>query len=111
MDHASLRWLYLQTKSSDQVAHWLETLAEYKYTIEHRAGPRHGNVDGLSRQTCSECKQGQRIKKRNGGPSEFEQSQDRDGKEDSSCTLGMNLNGGGEIFLETRPKYWHWRCG
>lgn len=30
---------------------------ELKYTLEHKAGPKHGNADGLSRQNCGECKQ------------------------------------------------------
>ena len=71
-DHASLRWLCRRTDPSDQVARWLELLAEFKYTIEHRAGPRHGNADGLSRQGCSDCRQCQRIEKRDGGPSREE---------------------------------------
>ena len=75
-DHASLRWLCRQTEPSDQVARWLEVLAEFKYTIEHRAGPRHGNADGLSRQGCLSCKQCQRIEKRDGGPSRAELHQE-----------------------------------
>ena len=35
-DHASLRWLCRRTGPSDQVTR-LELLAEFKYTIEHRA--------------------------------------------------------------------------
>ena len=36
-NHASLRWLCRRTEPSDQVARWLELLAEFSYTIEHRA--------------------------------------------------------------------------
>ena len=37
-DHALLMWLCRRKKPSDQVARWLETLAEFKYTLNHRAG-------------------------------------------------------------------------
>jgi hypothetical protein len=48
-DHASLRWLCRRREPSDQVARWLETLAEFSFQLEHRSGVRHGNADGLSR--------------------------------------------------------------
>ena len=67
-DHASLMWLCRRREPSDQVARWLEALAEFKYTISHRAGPKHGNADGLSRRPCGDCKQCQRIEERDGGP-------------------------------------------
>ena len=50
------------------MARWLETLAEFRYTLHHRAGIKHGNADGLSRRPCGDCKQCQRIEKRDGGP-------------------------------------------
>ena len=28
---------------------WLGTLSEYDFEVQHRAGTKHGNVDGLSR--------------------------------------------------------------
>ena len=67
-DHASLRWLCRRREPSAQVARWLEILAEFQMTLEHRAGPKHGNADGLSRQTCLDCKQCQRVEERDGGP-------------------------------------------
>ena len=67
-DHASLLWLCQRKEPSDQVARWLETLAEFRYTLHHRAGIKHGNADGLSRRPCGDCKQCQRIEKRDGGP-------------------------------------------
>ena len=66
-DHASLTWLYKRTEPSHQVARWLETLAEFNFTMEHRAGAKHGNADGLSRR-CQDCSQCERIEKRDGGP-------------------------------------------
>ena len=56
-DHASLRWLCRRREPSAQVAKWLEILSEFKYNLEHRPGIKHGNGDGLSRQTCGpECR-------------------------------------------------------
>ena len=37
-DHASLLWLYKRTELLHQVARWLESLAEYQFKLEHRAG-------------------------------------------------------------------------
>ena len=67
-DHASLMWLCRRKEPSDQVARWLETLAEFKYNLSHRAGLKHGNADGLSRRPCGDCKQCKRIEERDGGP-------------------------------------------
>ena len=71
-DHASLIWLYKRNEPSDQVARWLESMAEFDFTLEHRAGAKHGNADGLSRITCENCKQCNRIEKRDGGPTHSE---------------------------------------
>ena len=65
-DHASLVWLYKRSEPSHQVARWIEVLSEFDFTIEHRAGAKHGNADGLSR--CQDCKQCSRIEERDGGP-------------------------------------------
>ena len=71
-DHASLRWLCLRKEPSNQVARWLEILAEFQYTLEHRAGVKHGNADGLSRRGCGDCRQCDLIERRDGGPSRQE---------------------------------------
>ena len=68
-DHASLIWLYKRNEPSDQVARWLERMAEFDFELEHRPGTKHGNADGLSRIKCENCKQCNRIEKRDGGPS------------------------------------------
>ena len=70
-DHASLVWLYKRSEPSHQVARWIEILSEFDFTIEHRAGAKHGNADGLSR--CSDCKQCSRIEERDGGPRRTEE--------------------------------------
>ena len=59
-------WLYKRSEPSHQVARWIEILSEFDFTIEHRAGAKHGNADGLSR--CQDCKQCSRIEERDGGP-------------------------------------------
>ena len=71
-DHASLRWLCRRKEPSNQVARWLEILAEFSYTLEHRAGQKHGNADGLSRQACEDCRQCESIERRDGGPTRQE---------------------------------------
>lgn len=71
-DHASLIWLARRKEPSCQVARWLEILGEFQYKIEHRKGVRHGNADGLSRMTCSDCRQCKRIETRDGGPTRNE---------------------------------------
>ena len=68
-DHASLIWLCRRSEPSHQIARWLEILSEFKFTIIHRAGIKHGNADGLSRRPCTDCKQCARILSRDGGPS------------------------------------------
>ena len=72
-DHASLRWLCRRKESLAQVARWLEILAEFRYSLEHRSGHKHGNADGLSRKRqCQERRQCEAIEKRDGGPSREE---------------------------------------
>ena len=77
-DHASLRWLCRRREPSNQVARWLEILAEFSYVLEHRAGVKHGNADGLSRQTCEDCRQCELIERRDGGPTRQEVDQDEE---------------------------------
>lgn len=74
-DHASLLWLYKRSEPSHQVARWLEALAEFNFTMEHRPGSKHLNADGMSR--CGgDCKQCTRIEERDGGPSRSELGQE-----------------------------------
>ena len=48
-DHNALVWLINFKEPEGQVAHWLESLAEYDFEIEHRSGKKHLNADALSR--------------------------------------------------------------
>ena len=54
-DHHSLKWLKTFKRPEGILARWIETLAEYDYTIEHRPGRLHSNADAVSRQTCKQC--------------------------------------------------------
>ena len=68
-DHASLAWLCRRHEPTSQVARWLEILSEFSYQLEHRSGTKHGNADGLSRRpACQDCKQCERIERKDGGP-------------------------------------------
>ena len=49
-DHGSLQWLYNFKEPEGQLARWLEQLQEYTFTIVHRQGKKHINVDTLSPQ-------------------------------------------------------------
>jgi hypothetical protein len=59
-DHGPLRWLHTTKKITGQSYRWTIFLHEYDFVIEHRAGIRHGNADGMSRlalphTTCADC--------------------------------------------------------
>lgn len=47
-DHSALKWLET-SKLKGRRARWILRLQPYNYTIVHRAGKRHTNVDALSR--------------------------------------------------------------
>jgi len=46
-DHSSLTWLRRTPDPVGQQARWLEISEEYKFSIEHRSGVRHKNVDAM----------------------------------------------------------------
>ena len=54
-DHNSLTWLKNFKRPEGILARWIETLAEYDYSIEHRPGRLHSNADAISRQMCKQC--------------------------------------------------------
>ena len=51
-DHSALRWIMSFRDPVDQMARWLEIMAQFDFKIEHRAGKKHGNADALSRVPC-----------------------------------------------------------
>jgi len=54
-DHYSLKWLKTFRRPEGILARWIETLAEFDYTVEHRPGRLHSNADCLSRPFCKQC--------------------------------------------------------
>ncbi|KAG7496361.1 hypothetical protein JOB18_017623 [Solea senegalensis] len=52
-DHAALQWLMSFKEPEGQVAHWLEELQTFDFTVAHRAGTQHSNADALSRRPCA----------------------------------------------------------
>jgi len=44
-DHHSLKWLRTFKRPEGILARWIETLAEFDFEIEHRAGRLHSNAD------------------------------------------------------------------
>lgn len=47
-DHSALRWLLSVREPSSRLMKWLLRLSEFNYTVEHKAGKRHTNADGIS---------------------------------------------------------------
>ena len=54
-DHGSLVWIQNFKEPEGQLARWLERLQEYTFTVVHRPGNQHTNVDALSRVPCNQC--------------------------------------------------------
>jgi len=51
-DHAALTYLKRTPEPVGQQSRWLDLLAEFHFTIQHRPGISHGNSDALSRRPC-----------------------------------------------------------
>jgi len=71
-DHVLLIWLCKRAETASQVARWLEILAEFSCRIEHHAGRKHGNADGMSRRLVEDCKQCLHIEKWDRGPARLD---------------------------------------
>ena len=54
-DHASLVWLLRFKEPQNQLARWFEYIFQFDFRIQHRAGDKHGNADGLSRPPDVSC--------------------------------------------------------
>lgn len=48
-DHHALQWIYTMQQPASMILRWLETLANFEFTVKHRPGTSHGNADALSR--------------------------------------------------------------
>ena len=51
-DHASLQWLFRQNNDG-MIFRMLQKLQEFDFQVVHRSGEKHGNADGLSRQSSN----------------------------------------------------------
>ena len=49
-DHKSLVWLHQFKDTEGMMARWFHALQQFQFSIVHRPGRDHGNVDGLSRE-------------------------------------------------------------
>ena len=54
-DHHALQWLTKFKEPEEQVARWLESLAEFEMVVIHQPGKAHVNVDVLSQRPCNSC--------------------------------------------------------
>uniref|UniRef100_A0A803JIM9 Gypsy retrotransposon integrase-like protein 1 n=1 Tax=Xenopus tropicalis TaxID=8364 RepID=A0A803JIM9_XENTR len=48
-DHAPLTWMSQNKEKNARVTRWFLSLQPFSFTVEHRAGIKQGNADGLSR--------------------------------------------------------------
>ena len=53
-DHEALKWIKTMEEPKGMIARWLDTLANFDFTIEFRRGKKHGNADALSRTSHAE---------------------------------------------------------
>ncbi len=48
-DHAPLQWMAKAKDTNAGVTRWFLALKDFHFQVQHRAGAKHGNADGLSR--------------------------------------------------------------
>ena len=48
-DNDALRYVKTMTCPSGIIDRWLNTIADFHFEVEHRAGKKHTNADGMSR--------------------------------------------------------------
>ena len=48
-DQQALIWLFILKEPKGRIARWLEILSTVDFSVEYRAGPKHGNADTMSR--------------------------------------------------------------
>ncbi|KAG6932446.1 hypothetical protein G0U57_021481 [Chelydra serpentina] len=51
-DHAPLQWMQRDKEKNPGVTRWFLSLQPFQFRIQHRAGSRHGNANGLSHVHC-----------------------------------------------------------
>lgn len=52
--HSAFKWLLTQLEPKGRMARWIAFVQQFDYTIEHRAGTKMGNADGLSRRSYAD---------------------------------------------------------
>ena len=63
-DHSASRWILSFKEPENQMARWIEILAQFEFTIIHRQGIKHRNADSLLRMcepSACDCYDGQTI--------------------------------------------------
>ena len=55
-DHRAIQWIRRIFKSMAQAGRWLAIMVKFDFTVQHRAGSKHQNVDALSRRPVAEAK-------------------------------------------------------
>ena len=53
-DNSALKYVETMTCPSGIIERWLTTIADFDFQVEHRAGTKHGNADGMSRMPSKE---------------------------------------------------------
>ena len=49
IDNQALKWIKTMAEPVGMIQRWLDILATYDFTVQHRAGKSHQNADSLSR--------------------------------------------------------------
>lgn len=48
-EHPALFWLFKLKEPKGRIARWLEIFFYFKFSVEYRAGNKHGNADSMSK--------------------------------------------------------------
>ncbi|KAG6930890.1 hypothetical protein G0U57_002792, partial [Chelydra serpentina] len=66
-DHAPLQWMQRNKEKNTRVTRWFLSLQPFQFRVQHRAGSRHGNADGLPRVHCLASQTAQPLGVEQGG--------------------------------------------
>jgi RNase H-like domain found in reverse transcriptase/Integrase zinc binding domain/Integrase core domain len=100
-DHSALQWLQRTPEPMAQQARWLAYIEQFRYTIQHRPGVRHGHADALSRrpQTCRNCS----LCKKDDNKSESNSQQSKMNNTTCLAAAVKKQNVSPQIVTETEP--------
>ena len=48
-DHQAIKWIRTMEEPAGMIQRWLDILSNFQFTVQFRAGTKHGNADALSR--------------------------------------------------------------